>query len=232
MRLRIGSTFETTLIERRKVAENTLEVSFERPEGFSFRAGQYIQVGLPRLLHRDRKGASRVFSVASSPTTEGRISVAFRETGSGYKRTLGELPVGSPVMLQGPHGFCTLPSRPSRPIVLVAGGIGITPHLSMLRHAAEGSANAHITLLYANRSEASAAYLRELERLARRHEHISVKRTFGLIDGAFLRQHIKDPNGHIWHIAGPPPMVDSVRNLLFPRGIDLRPVCYEEFIGY
>jgi ferredoxin-NADP reductase len=234
VRFRIGSTLKTKLLERSKVADDTLEVSFERPVGFSFKAGQYIQVGLTELLHSDRRGRSRVFSIASSPTDESKLSIAFRETGSGYKRTLDELPIGSPVMIQGPHGFYALPASSSRPIVLVAGGIGITPYLSMLRCALarEGGPDARITLLYANRSKAGAAYLQELENMARRHEHISVRKRFGLIDDAFLRQHVKNVNGHVWHIAGPPAMVDSVRNLLFLQGVDIRRVCYEEFIGY
>ena len=234
MRVKLGRTYKTVLAERRRVAEKTLEVSLERPDGFMFQPGQYVQLGLPKLVHSDWKGRSRVLSLASSPAEEERLRVAFRETGSGYKRTLSELPIGSPLLVQGPHGFRTLPVSPSRPRVLVAGGIGITAYLSVLRFVAESNEpqDAAITLLYANRTKATAAYLDELTAIVRRHDNISVSTKFGALDEKFVRSRVKDAHGCIWHLAGPPPMVDSIRNLLFLRGVDPRRVCFEEFVGY
>lgn len=232
-RLRRRRVFTTALRERRPVAEETLEVSFERPAGFTFEAGQYVQVRLPKLLCRDPKGPSRVFSITSSPLDDERVSIAYRDTGSGFKQTLRELPIGEKVMIEGPHGFNTLPRDASRPVVFVAGGIGITPFLSMLRFADQTDrAVPRVTLLYANRNRKSAAYLEEVDELARRSARLTLRNHFGIVDEATIRRSVGDLAAPRWHIAGPPAMVDAVRGTLHSMGVDPPDVHFEEFVGY
>lgn len=147
-RLRVRWVYTMAVTGRREVADGTVEVAVERPEGFAFHAGQYLQVRVPKLHVRDRKGPSRVFSIVSSPLDEDTFAIAYRDTGSGFKRTLGGLEVGEEVLLEGPHGFCTLPRDLDQRVVLVAGGIGIVPFLSMVRFAAETDGDSpHVTLL-------------------------------------------------------------------------------------
>jgi len=224
--------YYTTLIDRRTVAEGTLEVSFKRPDNFAFQAGQYIQLGIPKLLYADHKGTSRVFSIASSPLDQEKISVAFRDTSSGFKRSLKELPENAPVNIEGPHGFFTLPQNPAYPLVFMAGGIGITPYLSMIRFAAERGLTFPITLLYANRNKERAAYLEELRDIANSGKYFTLKNKFGKIDEQFIQQSVKNIGQYAWHIAGPPAMVDYMRNILFLLGVDDMRIHCEAFTGY
>ncbi len=228
----MNSLFSTTIIDRKQVAENTLEVSFKRPADFAFKAGQYIQLKVPKLLYSDPTSASRLFSIASSPLDTEKLSVAFRETGSGFKRTLKELPMGSPVTIEGPHGFFTLPENPSNPLVFVAGGIGITPFLSMIRCATEKHFSFPMTLLYANRSKESEAYLTELQEMANRNSNFILKNKYGGIDEQFLRQHVNDVHQCVWYIVGVPDMIASVRNTLSLLGVNESRILFEAFEGY
>ncbi|WP_448073627.1 ferredoxin--NADP reductase [Georgenia yuyongxinii] len=221
-----------TILERKRIADDALEISFSRPASFDFVAGQYIQVKLPNLLHADPRGSSRVFSIASSPNDRQRVSIAFRRSASGFKRSLEQLPLGGHVLLEGAHGFFTLRHAPRRPIVFVAGGIGITPQLSMIRFATEEKLAAPITLLYLNRSEKSAVYLDELAVLARRSTHLSIRSTFKAVDMPDVRQAADDFPTAVWHLAGPAGMVDRVRSLLSLSAVDELSVCTEEFVGY
>jgi len=224
--------YHSKIIGKRIVARDTLEVSFERPPKFSFKAGQYIQLGVPNLLYSDPKGKSRTMSIASSPTDQEKISIAFRETGSGFKRTLKELPQGALVNIEGPHGFFTMPEKSIDPVILIAGGIGITPYLSMLRFANEKHLAVPITLLYTNRSKESAAYLRDLQNIANHNTHLTLKDKVGKIDEQFIQQSVKDMQNCKWYIAGPPAMVDNTRNILALLGIDEARISYEGFTGY
>jgi len=224
--------YKTTIIDRKQIAKNTLEVSCKRPNGFSFKAGQYIQLGVPKLLYSDHKGKSRVFSISSSPLDRDKISVAFRDTESGFKRTLKELPMNASVNIEGPHGFFTLPQNSTHPIIFIAGGIGITPYLSMIRFATERRFTFPITLLYANRNKESAAYLGELQDIANRNKYFILKNRFGKIDEQFIIQNIKNIQRCVWYIAGPSAMVDYVRNILFLLSLNDRVIHYEEFTGY
>ena len=233
--MQLHRVHKAALLERRLIAEGTLELALKRPGKFTFNAGQYLQLRLPKLLYPDRRGASRVLSIASSPLDREKIMVAYRDTGSGFKRTLRELQIGSEVTIEGPHGFCSLPREPARPVVLVAGGIGITPFMSMLRLAAERGEEEplpRITLLYANWDRERAAYLKELRHIERKSVHLTVRTTFGVMDEQFILKSAKPKDGCIWYIAGPPTMVDSVRSALDAIGVDSSRIYCEEFLGY
>jgi len=224
----------TIITNQKQIAQNTLEISFKRPDNFSFKAGQYIQVDIPKLLHSDHKGSSRVFSIASTPLDQEEVSVAFRDTGSGFKRTLAGLPIGAPIRIEGPHGFYTFPENPTESIVFIAGGIGIVPYLSMIRHSVESKNQFpfSITLLYTNRNKENTPYHRELKDISRGENNFVLKSRFNRIDAQFIRKNITGIDKCRWYIAGPPQMVAHAKDLLLQIGVDTAKIHSEEFTGY
>lgn len=221
------------ILEQKIITEKTSEVSFGLHEkDFDFFAGQYVRVSVPKLFYSDPKGASRVFSIASSPNDKNKISVAFRDSGSGFKRTLMELPLGSLVDIEGPFGYFTLPKNQNQPIVLIAGGIGITPCISMIRYATEEKLAHPITILYANRNEENVVYLEELTAIAKQNPRFLLKNKFGRIDANFIQQSVKNLAEPVWYIVGLPAMVAEMRNLLLHLGVSEEKVYFEDFTGY
>ncbi len=218
------------ILEQKIIAKKTYEVSFYLSKtNFNFEAGQYIQVNVPKLLYSDTKGPARLFSIASSPNNKNKLSIAFRDSGSGFKRTLMELPIGSLVDIKGPFGCFTLPKNASLPFVFIAGGIGITPFLSMIRFVCEEKINYSITLLYANTSIEKAAYLKELEKLEKENPPFVLKNKFGRIDTRFIQKNVKITPDILWYVAGPPPMVEETRNLLLQLGVNSEKIYFEKF---
>lgn len=229
----MSNVLQLPIISQKTIASQTSEISLGLSgEGFSFQAGQYIQLDIPKLLYPDPKGASRVFSIASSPNEKDKLSVAFRNSGSGFKRTLTELPLGTTVAIEGPFGFFTLPPDESQTIVFIAGGIGITPCLSMIRFATEQRLLYSTTLLYGNKDRESAAYLNELQELAKHNSRFILKNIFGRIELKNIEQHAKNAQDVAWYIVGPPPMVAEIRETLLRLGINLGRIYFEEFTGY
>jgi len=220
------------ILEQKLIAENTCEVSLDLSgQNFQFIPGQYIRLTLPKLLYPDAKGASRVFSVASSPDDK-KISIAFRQTQSGFKKTIMELKPGSLVYVEGPFGYFTLPKKTSRPLVFIAGGIGITPFMSMLFYNSKRNLDYKITLLYGNKNKESAAYLNEIEEIAKTNSKISVKNKFGPIDEEFIKENVKDIKESLWYIAGPPNLVASIKNLLLNLAVEEKNIFHDDFEGY
>jgi len=84
---------------------------------------------------------------------------------SAFKRTFKSVRIGAPVQLEGPFGSLTLHNNRARPAVFIAGGIGITPFMSILRQAAKDQLHQRLLLLYSNRRPEDAAFLAELQRL-------------------------------------------------------------------
>ncbi|OJI09481.1 hypothetical protein BK006_00895 [bacterium CG10_49_38] len=222
--------------ERQTVAEGTERVVFGLSgKKFPFIAGQHLQVAVSKLLYPDPRGRSRVFSIASSPGETDKIAITFRfdsQKGSGFKRTLLELPLGSLVEIEGPFGYFTLPDDLNQSVVFIAGGIGITPFLSMIRFAEETRRPGAITLLYANRAEASAAFLAELRERDARNTNFSLKNKFGPLGADFVRQSVANPDQVLWYVAGPGAMVSLARQILFDLHIPPAHLFTEEFEGY
>ena len=100
---------------RTEVAEGTMAFALEQPPGFEFKAGQYVIMVLPNPPHTDAEGNRRVFSIASPPQDTQRLVITTRMTGTAFKRSLAEVPLGTPVDLSGPRGpSASLRMPPSR----------------------------------------------------------------------------------------------------------------------
>ena len=110
----------------------------------------------------DAQSARHTFSIVSAPF-ENELVVATRMRDSAFKRALKALPIGSHAAIEGPFGSLTLHNDRARPAVFIAGGIGITPFMSMLRQATQDRLPQRLLLLYSNRRPEDAAFLAELQ---------------------------------------------------------------------
>lgn len=231
------------LSDRIDVAEGTLG-AWLVPEGkLDFAPGQFGDFTLPGLEDSDGKGATRAFSFACAPGGD-RILIATRQRGSAFKRALAEMPSGSPVELDGPMGGFTLHRDAKRPAVFLVGGIGITPVRSIVEHAARERTGRRITVLHANRSEASTPFLADFRRWAAADPGIDYVPTLdgeapsgwadelGVIDAAMIARHAEDLHAPVYYVVGPPGMVEAMKALLDGIGIDELQVRTEEFPGY
>jgi ferredoxin-NADP reductase len=238
-------TFRTKLLRHEEVAERTLAFHFEKPKGFDFRAGQYIDLTLIDPPETDAEGTTRSFTLAGAPH-EDELMVATRMRDSAFKRVLESLSPGAEVEIEGPMGSFTLHRNEARPAVFLAGGIGITPFLSIARHAANEKLPHRLFLFYSNNRPEDSAFLDSLAALEKVNPRFRLIATMthmdrsaktwsgetGFIDAPMLRRHLEDLHGPIFYIAGPPGMVAAMRKMLLEAGVDEDDVRAEEFGGY
>src|SRR5262245_66165878 len=118
--------YTTKLSQRREVAEGTMAFHLERPAGFQFKAGQYVNVTLVDPPETDAEGNTRSFSIASAPF-EADLTVATRMRDTAFKRVFRTLSSTSEIRISGPFGSFTLHTDFSRPAVFLVERIGITP---------------------------------------------------------------------------------------------------------
>lgn len=207
-----------------------------RPEGFEFSPGQFLAV---RLLI-DGKPRVRCYSISSAPHTRGYLEISVRRQGLVSGTLHATTRAGSTLTLNRPAGQFVYPSGDDRPLALVAGGIGITPLISMLRHAVNADPGRPITLLYSARSEHDLAFHNELRVLAERHSHVRVAVTLtqqaapthlpvGRLDAAFIRRHVTAPADTIFCICGPGPMIDGMQGILEKLGVPRSQIRFEQF---
>ena len=230
--------------EKQEVAKGTLLVTFDLlGEEMPFTPGQYFHVTLPNLGHEDDKGLRRHITVVTSPNEKGVLGFATRMRDSAFKRTLRELPVGSEVDVEPPKGKFGLPEDPSRPLVFVAGGIGITVFRSMLRFIQEERLPYRVTLIYSNRDRESTAFLDELRELEQTLPDFRLILTMTQdpgwkgetrkVDAEFVKDYLEDDlNRYTFLVAGPPAMTDGVQRTLREAGVRDENVITERYSGY
>jgi ferredoxin-NADP reductase len=225
----------TTLVGKKEIADGTLAFYFSKPADFSYKAGQSVDLTLIGEPVVDSTGNSRSFSLASAPH-EKDLMIACRMRDTAFKKRLGELPIGSEVVLDGPFGSFYLHERAGRPAVCIAGGIGITPFRSMVAEFAGRTLPYSLTLLYSNRTERDAAFLDELMLLSEGNRRFRVIPIFSRVEGriteTLFKQHIAFAENPIFYIAGPTGMVFAMRDLLGVLGVSPDDIRFEEFAGY
>ena len=233
------------LIATDRVADGTAGFTFEVDAPFTFEAGQTCDLTIRSPRYQDEKGSIRTFSIASPPVEAPRIMVATRLTGSAFKRSLLEAPVGYQIELDGPSGSFVLHRNTAKPAVFFAGGIGITPFRSIIGDATLRKLPHRMTLFYSNRTPASTAFLPDLEAWQRQNGNFRLIATIaepstgqpwshdvGLIDAAFIRSHLPEWSEAICYLAGPPAFVKAMRAALEAVGADPDNLRSEEFDGY
>ena len=237
--------FMSKLKSRQEVAERTMSFRFEKPPGWTFKAGQFLDMTLLNPSETDTEGNTRGFSIASGPHEE-TIMVATRMRDTAFKRVLKTMPLSTAVKIEGPFGDLTLQNNSARAAVFLAGGIGITPFRSIVHRAAKEKLPHHIFLFFSNRRPEDAPFLEDLQALERENSNYKLIASMtemkksqrlwngekGLINQEMLSRHLKDAVSPIYYIAGPPAMVKGLHEMLNKAGTDDDDIRTEEFAGY
>ncbi|MGH8412142.1 MAG: FAD-dependent oxidoreductase, partial [Pseudomonas sp.] len=206
---------------------------WESETPLQWQAGQYLYYTLSHDNPDDR-GIKRWFTIAAPPF-EGnpRITTRFAgEKGSTFKATLHELQVGETIEATEPEGDFIVEST-ERPIVYIAGGIGITPYRAILLQLDHDGADIQGCLLYANRND-EYPFKDELEAVAERHAGFSISyfadpQHIELEDIQKAASELTNP---LYYISGPKPMVEGYKDKLVAAGIPEADIKLDDFPGY
>ena len=226
--------YSTRLIGRRTIAVDTVEITVEKPRGYSFRAGQYAVLTIPEYRSDQYE---REFSIASAPDEE-TLAFAMRLRDSSFKRALRSLPLGSELELSGADGSL---SRTDKRAIWIAGGIGIVPMRSILRDVLHGAKALPVHLYSSNRALESAPYDEEFRAYAKDISGFEYMPTFtrtaqigesGRISLDLISAQTPDYRTRTYTIVGTRPFVASVREMLLEAGIVPNKIAYERFCGY
>jgi ferredoxin-NADP reductase len=232
--------------KKEMAAEMTCYAEFDlQGQDVSFIPGQYFFVTLNPADETHKDELTHHFSIVNSPDQKGFLALTtrLRLEQSLFKRTLNEAQVGDEVEIGKIAGSFVLPEDTSKPIVLIALGIGITPYISMLRWAFEEKLDYKFTLIYSDNEVKSMAFLEELKQMEQQHDNLKLitsvtgdESTEGEkrhVDGDFVKEYLGD-NFAGWHyfVSGPPTIVESVTASLKQAGIAEDKIKTDSFSGY
>lgn len=218
---------QVTFKESRDEAKHIKSFHFVPTTQVDYTPGQFITITLGHDAP-DNRGIERWFTLASSPTENDlMIATKFYDKPSSFKQTLHDLQPGATADIEDPEGEFTLPEKPGKPLVFVAGGIGVTPYRSIIKYLSDKGSNPYdIQLIYAANTKEELAFRdlfdNGLENLKVtylvRDADADWDGPVGTLSGqkiAELAGNIKDK---VVYLSGPEPMVETLETELQDMG--------------
>jgi phenol hydroxylase P5 protein len=228
--------FTGTVAAVEDCAESIRRLVIDLDADIAFNAGQYVSLEVPGA------GVTRTYSMANPPSQGRRLELQVVRTPGGIATDgwiFATLAAGDPVRLSGPYGrFFWRPAR-REPVLLIAGGTGLAPITSIIRHALQAGGAQPLTLYHGARDRGHSydvAYLRELERAhpgrLRYRPCLSDEDVPGYGHGLVtdvLAAEMGSCHGHVGYVCGPPPMVEAALRVLMAKRLFPRDIYREDF---
>ncbi len=230
------------IADLRVVTPTVIELSVVREGGGVFPyfvPGQYSTISVPTY---QRLRGARSFSIASSPNDLSTLKFGIRVHGD-YTTALRGVRRGDRAIIGGPYGSFTFDPIRDTSVVFIAGGIGITPFMSMARTAAALNLPHDMTLLYSVRSLSDAPYLEELDVMQRANPHLHVvyavsdgrvpdaSRTYipGRITREVFSRAVNEPGSKSYFLCGPQGFMNSMVAMLRSSSVSHEAIHMEKF---
>jgi len=204
----------------------TLVVEPEGHSGFHFQPGQFAWVS---LWHTPFALREHPFSLASSAEHPERLELTIKELGD-YTSQIGQVKIGEAIYLEGPYGAFSIDRQPQAGYVLIAGGIGVAPFMSILRTMADRDDPRPVQLYYAAKTWEGLTFREELETLAERIDLETIvileepppdwPGETGWITPELLARHLPQERiKRCYFVDGPVPMMEATQSALHELGI-------------
>jgi ferredoxin-NADP reductase/ferredoxin len=222
-----------TLAEAENVTHNVKTFRFQAPHGgqipFDYLPGQFLTL---HVAPRDVP-TKRSYTIASTPTWRDRIEITVKREDRGLvSRWLhDELKIGDEVEIEAPNGTFCFTGKEAGSIVLIGGGVGITPMMSVARYLTETNWPGKVYLILGFQAPRDFIFRREIAELEFRNANLSVtvamsrpadepwSGAVGHIDAVLLASAVPDLATQRAHICGPPPMMGAVKAALVGLGV-------------
>ena len=220
----MSAEYDVALIDSTR-CDDTLTLRFERPDGYEFEPGQYFVLG----IDTEDGEESKPFSHASAPHAD-YLEMTTRVSGSFFKSALAAAEPGRMrAQLRGPAGRFGLQAEDHRTPVFLAGGVGITPIMSILRTAQHAGRELGASLIYGNAAQRCVPYWDEIDAFDGRLVRTSLvverpepgwKGLSGFITPETVRGCVADITQHRYYVTGPPAMVEAMSSVLDQLGVE------------
>lgn len=215
--------------EKRFETQDIFSLIFEKPAGFHFYPGQYLDI---ELLVNDPRGKTRAFTISSSPT-EDFLMITPKKGVSPFKKLMENLKAGNTI--ESSHSAGTFTLDESSPAVFLAGGVGITPFRSIIKYCLDQQISTSITLIYSNSTD-DFLFKKELENWKQNLSNLTIiyhnSSLIGHLNKTKLYTAVGSLVNNIFYLAGSHGFVNAMEKILKDLGVDEINIRYDRFDGY
>lgn len=236
--------FEIQFIKKNKESKDAYSFYFDRRNlNFDFIPGQYIKIFLD-IENVDQRGTSRYFTISSSPTDKEYLVITTKIIKSSFKKHLLKLNSGETVKAFGPVGYFDFDPKENKNIVLLAGGIGITPYHSLIRYIDSKKISTNVTLIVSFDLFENIIFRSELEEIEAKNKHVKIIYTLtkeknlypgfekGRITDSLIKRHVDRLDSQKFYIVGSEKAVEGLHKVLKKLKIKEENIFKEDFSGY
>ena len=223
--------FEVDEVSRE--THDTWSLHFEGKH-IDYKPGQFMAI---RLIRDGKVSEAHPFTISSSPTMNG-LSITVKSVGD-FTSTIGETKTSDRAYIDAPYGAFSFLDHDARDLVFIAGGIGITPFMSMLRYMYDRKLERNIVLMWGNKAERDIPFREELEKMAGEMPSLNVVHIMsrqddwpgekGYMDKGKLKKYISNFESSQVFLCGPPVMMTKIVEMLRDLGVSKRRMHYERF---
>lgn len=212
---------------------NVTTIAF-KGERREYLPGQFLTV---ELVRGGKKASVHPFTISSSPTQD-ELAISIKQSGD-FTKTIADTKPGDTAFIDYPYGIFSYLNFPSEKYVFIAGGIGITPFIAMLRHMRDTNTVRNVTLLWGNQTDADIAFRDELEALQKDMPNILVVHVMsrqedfegekGFVTTALIKRYVPQVDDCEVFLCGPPKMMNNVRSSLRTLNVAPAAIHFERF---
>ncbi|MFA6427734.1 MAG: ferredoxin reductase family protein [Candidatus Magasanikbacteria bacterium] len=223
--------FYVDKVVRETASTVSIYIKGRKMDQFKIEAGQFM---IFRFLDAKRWWQAHPFSLSCAPNDE-YLRITVKNVGD-FTSEISGVKVGTPVLVDGPHGIFTKKVARSNKLLFVAGGVGITPIRSLVEQMAQEKRE--LTLVYSNKYSSDIVFFSELELLAEQY-HFELYHVLsddhawqglkGRIHIDMLKQLVNDVDERDVYVCGPPAMMESVINILQKMFVSKQRIHFEKF---
>ena len=232
------------LLENKKISPTTRLIRLQNDEQgrpFGFQPGQYAAIS---FRHNGKPTPARCFSITSSPTDQEVLEFTMRVHGN-FTKAVSDIKVGDQVKVFGPFGGFMLNTNKDKNVIMLAGGIGITPFISMIRYVTRLKTDNKIYMLYSCRTQDDIPFQKDLIEYSKENPNFKVVFVIGdknisqLPSGMAVAGNINPEliervtqgvyQGRRFFVCGPPPFMKAITGSLIAKQVDKKNIMTESF---
>jgi len=213
---------------------DTWSLYFRGKKGHEYSPGQFMII---RLFRNGKVSESHPFTISSSPTRE-ELSVSVKSVGD-FTSTIRDTKTSDLAYIDKPYGVFSFLNYDLKNLVFIAGGIGITPFISMLRYIYDKKLERNVTLIWGNKTSKDIAFKDELGKMSEEMPLLKIiyimsgqddwQGEKGYVDAEKLKKYVVDLENSQFFVCGPPVMMSKVVETLKGLGVSKHKIHYERF---
>ena len=234
-------TYKLTCTKKRIIAKDTYEILFTKPQGFSFKPGQFVLLDVP-LIEKPADIQTRAFSIASTPDEPDILLCVKLKPGGRASRWIAEiLQEGTLVPMKGPFGNFLLDTATSKEYLFIATGAGIAPFRPQILAALHAGDTRRMDVVFGVRTEEDVFWVDEFEALSKQFPNFSLHITLSAPSPAWNGHRgrvqtlvpvvVQDFSNKCVYVCGNPDMTKDVKGMCLSQwGVSKQDLHVEGYI--